>query len=517
MKGSQASAEQRREGRDALLAGQLLIVELISDSPVFKTHGIVLNLSKGGMAVQTFRPLGAGRVVEIQLSLPRFSASAGRGLVEWQKPGGVAGIRFLPPLKTLGELRQWVQRYPSPVSASALSLSACRSSSSTNEFDAALHLFACSAMVLTGGTGAAIALGNPGGMECRASVGSAPEVGARLLPESGISGHSLRTGTVILCNDLQSDSRTNLAAARQLDIRSIVIIPIATAEGIVGLMEVFSQETDHFDEHHVQQLQPLMNVLAEAAREETSNGTGQEPDQEVSAILAAGTVEAQEVAPAAFAAHLKTPHRSKRAIAIGVAALLLMLLALWFSSRSRFSGNGTSPGRAQQNARPAQTGGAGAVSSAKATMSFSPPVVSQKVGAAFEVNVELQGARELSSVPVQILYDPHKLRVVAVASGDMLDHDGQASALVQRVDSAAGRINASISRSSSSPGVSGSGVVFTLSLVGKAAGRSTLRIDQTGLRDSSGKIEPVESSEAVITISGSTSPAARGAATNFKP
>jgi hypothetical protein len=261
-----------------------------------------------------------------------------------------------------------------------------------------------------------------------------------------------------------------------------------------------------------------MNVLAEAAREETEDGTGHEPGQEAPAAIAAvETVEAEESAPTPFAAYLKTPNRSKSAVAIGAVAALLLLLAVWFSSRTRFSGNSSAPSGVQQSAQQAHAGATGAVSSAKAAISFSPPVVSQKVGAAFEVNVVLKGATDLSSVPMQILYDPQKLKVVAVTGGDMLDHDGQAAALVQRVDSSAGRITVSTSRSSSAPGISGSGVVFTLSLVGKAAGRSVLRVNQTGLRDTSGKTVPVESSEAVITISGSANPAARATPTNSKP
>ena len=270
MKVSHAGAEQRRESRDALLTGQLLVVELVSESPALRTHGIVLNLSKGGMAVQTFRPLGHGQITEIQLSLPKFSSSAGRGLVQWQKQGGVAGIRFLPPLNTLAQLRQWVQRYRSPGdSVSAPPLSANRSESSASEFDATLHLFACSAMALTGATGAAIALGDRRAMECRASVGSAPDLGAQLGPDSGVSGYSLRTGAVVLCNDLRSDSRANAAAAQQMNICSLVAVPIAIADELVGLLEIFSQDTNHFDERHVQQLQPLVSILAEAVQEET--------------------------------------------------------------------------------------------------------------------------------------------------------------------------------------------------------------------------------------------------------
>ena len=287
MKVSYAGAELRRESRDALLTGQLLVVELVSESPALRTHGIVLNLSKGGMAVQTFRPLAHGQIAEIQLSLPKFSSSAGRGLVQWRKQGGVAGIRFLPPLNTLPQLRQWVQRYRSlGDSDSAPPLSANRSESGASEFDTTLHLFACSAMALTGATGAAIALGDRRAMECRARIGSAPDLGAQLRPDSGISGYSLRTGEVVLCNDLRSDSRANAAATQQMNLGSLVAVPIAIADELVGLLEIFSQDTNHFDERHVQQLQPLVSVLAEAVQEETHDAAGQHTPAAATAIEA---------------------------------------------------------------------------------------------------------------------------------------------------------------------------------------------------------------------------------------
>ena len=95
MKLSHAGVELRHEKRDALLAGQLLVVDLVSESPALKTRGIVLNISKGGMAVQTFRPLGQGKITEIQLSLPQILLVCGPG-VGWEKQGGVAGILFFP-------------------------------------------------------------------------------------------------------------------------------------------------------------------------------------------------------------------------------------------------------------------------------------------------------------------------------------------------------------------------------------------------------------------------------------
>ncbi len=509
MKVSHASAEQRREGRDALRAGQLYMVDLISDRPASRTHGIVLNISKGGMAVQTFRPLVRGSVAEIRLSFPQISfSSMGASVVAWQKPGGLAGIRFLDaPLKNLPEVRQFVlQDFSHPDSDSA-PLFAFRSNSSTSEFDTTLHLFACSAMALTGATGAAIALGNSSGMECRASVGSAPELGVRLHPDSGISGHSLRTGALNLCDDAWADSRVNTVAARQMDARSIVIVPIMMAENIVGLLEVFSGDTNHFDERHVQQLLPLANVLAAVPELETA-------PQDTNATNYDETVTPEEPTVTHLTAHPQLANRS-RAIAIEVgamAALLVIVVAIaWFTSRVRTKslGNSTSSISTQNDARQsnADVTEQGAKSNAKPEIGFNPPVIDQKVGTTFGVEVVLKGAKDILSVPVQILYDPEKLQLVTVTKGGLLDSDGQAAALVQRVDPLDGRINVSISRPSSAPGISGDGVVFTLVFLSRTPGRSRLRVNRTGLRDTSAKILLVDSSEAIITTSRSTVPA----------
>ncbi len=492
MKVSHAGAEQRHEIREALLTGQLLVVELVSESPARRTHGIVLNLSKWGMAVQTFRPLGHGQITEIQLSIPKFSSSAGRGLVQWQKPGGVAGIRFLPPLNTLAQLPQWVQRYRSPGDpASASRLSANRSDSSASAFDTTLHLFACSAMGLTGATGAAIALGDRLAMECRASVGSAPELGAQLRPDSGVTGYSLQTGAVVLCNDLWSDSRANAAAAQQMNIRSLVAVPITIADERVGLLEIFSPDTNHFDERHVQQLQPLVSILAEAVQEETRDAGGRHTPAAATAI--------ETIASEHSAAYPQSNNRARRFTVGVVAALLVILVAgAWFTSRFR-------RGALRDRNSPSSTQGSGPrpVPAAKALISFSPSVMNPEVGTAFDVNVVLKDARNLSSLPLQILYDPQKLQLITIKSGGLFDRDGQAAALVQRVDSSAGRITASISRPSSAPGISGSGVVLTLSFMSSAPGRSRLRVDQAGLRDPSAGAVSADSSEAVVTISDS--------------
>src|SRR5271169_2406302 len=66
------------------------------------------------------------------------------------------------------------------------------------------------ACLATGATGAAIVLQRDGEMVCRASSGAtAPELGARLDPASGISGQCIRTYLTRRCDDVLSDPQAD--------------------------------------------------------------------------------------------------------------------------------------------------------------------------------------------------------------------------------------------------------------------------------------------------------------------
>src|SRR5260370_2292069 len=82
------------------------------------------------------------------------------------------------------------------------------------DLDAALQLLTDRAQYITGSTGAAIALRRNGGndMQCRASTGSnAPELGALLSTEFGLSGESVRTRRILRCDDAERDARVHQA------------------------------------------------------------------------------------------------------------------------------------------------------------------------------------------------------------------------------------------------------------------------------------------------------------------
>src|SRR5277367_3637740 len=97
------------------------------------------------------------------------------------------------------------------------------------DLDAALQLLADRAQYITGASGAAIALRRDGkkDMLSRASTGpNAPELGALLSTEFGLSGESVRTRQPLRCDDAERDLRVNREVCRQMGIESVVVMPV---------------------------------------------------------------------------------------------------------------------------------------------------------------------------------------------------------------------------------------------------------------------------------------------------
>ncbi len=133
-------------------------------------------------------------------------------------------------------------------------------------------------------------------------------------------------------------------------------------------------------------------------------------------------------------------------------------------------------------------------------ISFEPATINQKVGSTFAINVMLSGAQNISSVPVQVIYDSSMLQLVNVSNGDLLSKDGQAVALVHREDTKAGTIQMTASRPPSTPGVSGNGSVFTLTFLAAKSGQATLSINRAVLRDAAMQSQNAAGSQAIISI-----------------
>ncbi|PYX88052.1 MAG: type II and III secretion system protein [Acidobacteria bacterium] len=151
--------------------------------------------------------------------------------------------------------------------------------------------------------------------------------------------------------------------------------------------------------------------------------------------------------------------------------------------------------------QPNNAGGAPAAAAPGApSFIFDPPAVTAASGSTFTVNVLLSGAQNVSSVPVQINYDPARLQVVNVSNGGFLSQDGQAVALVHRDDASTGTLQVTATRPPGSSGVSGQGAVVTITFMAKAGGQSNLSITRGGARDASMQPITVAGAQAAINV-----------------
>jgi general secretion pathway protein D len=136
---------------------------------------------------------------------------------------------------------------------------------------------------------------------------------------------------------------------------------------------------------------------------------------------------------------------------------------------------------------------------AKASFSFVPLPGPVAAGATFRLPVLLSGAVDVATIPLQIQYDPAKISLVNVDSGDFLGKDGQAVALVHR-DDGPGDIKITSSRPPGASGVSGVGVVCILTFQAKATGESAVVITRPGAINSAQKQLPTQGARLSIQV-----------------
>lgn len=289
----------------------------------YPSSGIVLDLSElvdiheEGFAVQTSQPLDVNRPVTMCLELPETKSYIhGTGQVVWSDNRGRAGVRFAGlPEESQRQLKRWLfvnlliactnqaarkrqlaekvaedshataraSVVPSPVPDLTGMLSAIEAvrrevRSMGDDLEAAFRLVTERALGLTGANGAALAFLTGDKMVCRAHHGEpAPPLGAPVDVQHGISGECVRTGKLIRCDDTETDSRVEADLCRILGIGSILAAPIFSDFRVVGLLEVFSSQSNAFSDLHETALDRLVEIVPKA-KAETSKmevaGTG---------------------------------------------------------------------------------------------------------------------------------------------------------------------------------------------------------------------------------------------------
>jgi GAF domain-containing protein len=255
----------------------------------------IIDLSEDGLEIQTASMLVVGHDENLFLDLPETNAAIQTtGTVIWaDKSSGHAGLHFLDlSPETQHALKKWLfadalaacaentliggaeaqiadqsHRW-SEVEADHTSILTALAAVKKEvealgpDLDAALHLIARRAQTFTHSTAAAIGLTEGDDMICRATAGpNAPPVGVRLRIGSGFSGECVRSGTLLRCDDSETDSRVDRESCRALGIRSMIAAPIHSRGVVIGLIEIFSPHPNNFQPDHELALQRLTEVV----------------------------------------------------------------------------------------------------------------------------------------------------------------------------------------------------------------------------------------------------------------
>ena len=145
------------------------------------------------------------------------------------------------------------------------------------DLSATLRLLAERAQYITGASGAAIALRDHEEMVCRASAGAkAPEVGAQLQINSGLSGESVRTQQTLRCDDAFTDERVNRESCEALGIRSVVVMPLIRGGEVIGVFELFSDKAHVFEARDITALE-RMGAMVHTALDQSAEALGIAP------------------------------------------------------------------------------------------------------------------------------------------------------------------------------------------------------------------------------------------------
>jgi GAF domain len=140
--------------------------------------------------------------------------------------------------------------------------------------DKTLEEITRSALHATGASGSALVLSDGEGMSCRSSSGKlAPPIGTRLNTDAGFTAMCVRTAEVVRCDDTKNDPRVDGSSCAQLGIRSILAVPIFSAQRVAGVLEVLSDEPKRFTDRHVNALK-LLARLVETVVDYASPGDG---------------------------------------------------------------------------------------------------------------------------------------------------------------------------------------------------------------------------------------------------
>lgn len=268
---------------DRRLATRRSVVEtwIVTVDLAFQKGALLLDLSEEGMGVQGMSSPQVGTETSWTFRAPDTGVCVqGAGTVTWSENSGRFGVRFdaLDELNR-AQLARWIDQAqaveipPAPVFPVPDFRAADRPRESAETLrrevesrrlrsDEALAYLVDRMSAVIHATGAAIAIESDGNIVCRASCGQAPDVGAIVNPDSGLTGECIRTRDVVRCEDTETDPRVDRMVCRGLDIRSAVVIPVLAGGRMAGVIEVFSSLPYAFQTEHISLLRDIAEIIS---------------------------------------------------------------------------------------------------------------------------------------------------------------------------------------------------------------------------------------------------------------
>ncbi len=133
-----------------------------------------------------------------------------------------------------------------------------------------------------------------------------------------------------------------------------------------------------------------------------------------------------------------------------------------------------------------------------ATSAFVPAQMDTTLGNTFNVNVVLQNATDLFSAPMHIKFDPKMLRLNDVVQGNLMSSDGQQVSFTKNIMNDTGDATITMNRFPGSGGITGSGMLVTLSFT--TAGRGSTSVSVPNFTPVNSQGQPVTSSSPLLTV-----------------
>ena len=274
--------ERRKHARKKLAEASAVLLDGATGS-----SATIVDLSEGGVGVRSESPLAASTTCRLQLSFPNSNQVVDAACeLAWTRAPH-AGFRFsILTEKCHRQIKAWLRALEGgsnaataaaepettaePLPLATSSAVATQHAVLAGLSDDTLLSLALQAREVAGADGAAVAVSDGSAVICRASVGSAPDVGARIQPDTGLSGECLRSGEIVACYDTETDGRVDPLVARELNMRSAVILPIGRHDMPAGLLEVFFAREHAFDEARIYALQELASEFLLASHSQAA-------------------------------------------------------------------------------------------------------------------------------------------------------------------------------------------------------------------------------------------------------